>query len=129
MDESLHVQGIDHLNLSVRDLEETCAFYRDLFGFKILEDIPEQSGRIIGMAHAMLAIYESPGMERYKKQGFAHFSLHIQNFEAIEARCAAMGIQIKYGGIVQWPRSRSIYIEDPNGYEIELVERWGGGLV
>jgi lactoylglutathione lyase len=34
----------------------------------------------------------------------------------------------KYGGSVQWPKSRSVYISDPNGYEIELAEIWGGGL-
>jgi hypothetical protein len=30
--------------------------------------------------------------------------------------------------VVAWQKSRSIYIKDPNGYEIELSEVWGGGL-
>jgi hypothetical protein len=31
-------------------------------------------------------------------------------------------------GVVQWEKSRSVYILDPNGYEIELSEIDGGGL-
>jgi len=30
--------------------------------------------------------------------------------------------------IVDWGESRSVYIIDPNGDEIELSERQGGGL-
>lgn len=120
--------GIDHVNLQVINLEATCAFYRELFGFSVLEDIPEQHGRIIGNDRVKLAVYETPGMKRYQKVGFAHFSLHLDNFGDVEAKCAAMGIPIQYDGVVDWAHSRSYYINDPNGYEIELAEVWGGGL-
>ena len=125
----LKVGGIDHLNLEVINLEETCAFWNELFGFETLEEIKDQNGRIIGTANALLAVYENPEMKRYEKVGFSHVSFHIENFDAIEKKCAELGIEIKYNGVVHWPRSRSIYIEDPNGYEIELAEKWGGNLV
>jgi lactoylglutathione lyase len=31
-------------------------------------------------------------------------------------------------GIVEWPKSKSLYVEDPNGYEVELTNTWGGDL-
>ena len=125
----LNITGIDHLNLSVISLDSTSQFYKKLFGFDTLEEIEDQNGRIIGNQHALLAIYETPGMKRYEKTGFSHLSFHVENFEEIEEKCRELNIEIKYGGTVMWPASKSIYIEDPNGYEIELAEKWGGGLV
>lgn len=125
----LKTTGIDHVNLEVRDLDETTEFYAALLGFEVLEDMPDHNGRIIGNEWAKLAVYEAedfhydPGSSR-----FAHVCFHIENFDDIVDHCAALGIRIKYGGPVRWPRSRSVYVDDPNGYEVELSEIWGGGL-
>ena len=77
----------------------------------------------------MLALYENPNMKRHDKISFSHVSFHIENFEEIEDKCKKMGLKISYGGVIKWENSRSIYISDPIGYEIELAEVWGGGLV
>ena len=37
------VSNIDHINLSVRNLQHSIAFYRDVFGFDIKQD--ERSGK------------------------------------------------------------------------------------
>lgn len=125
----LRTTGIDHVNLAVSDLERSTAFYRALLGFEVLEDMPEHNGRIIGNREAKLAIYATPGFRHDgAADGFAHVSFHIANFDAITDACARMDIPVKYGGPVQWPHSRSIYVDDPDGYEIELSEVWGGGL-
>jgi len=125
----LRTTGIDHVNLQVRDLDETTEFYAALLGFEVMEDMPEHNGRIIGNDRAKLAVYENGDFVHDREgSGFAHVSFHIENFEDIAARCTELGITVKYGGPVQWPRSRSIYIDDPNGYEVELSESWGGSL-
>lgn len=124
----LETSGIDHINLQVRNLDESCRFWHELFGFEVLEDMPIDGGRIIGNANAKLALYEDSSLAGVGKKGFAHVSFHIENFEEVETCCRELGIEIKYGGSVQWPQSRSIYISDPNGYEVELAEIWGGGL-
>jgi len=38
------------------------------------------------------------------------------------------GIEIQYGGEVEWPHSRSWYVFDPTGYEIEVVF-WQDGTI
>ncbi len=125
----LQTRGIDHLNMAVINLEESCKFWNELLGFETLEDIPEQHGKIIGNKNAMLALYQKADMTKEEKIGFAHVSFSIENFDEVEAKCKEMGLKIKFGGIVNWPKSRSVYIDDPNGYEVELSEVWGGGLV
>jgi lactoylglutathione lyase len=124
----LKTTGIDHVNLSVINLEASCTFWKQLLGFEVLEEMPEEHGRIIGTREAKLALYESPDMAKQVKGGFAHVCFHIENFDEAEAACTELGIAILYGGVIKWAHSRSIYIADPNGYEVELAEVWGGGL-
>ena len=126
---ALRTSGIDHLNLTVKNLDETCKFWKNLLGFELLQDIPEQKGKIIGNKNAMLTLYEGSNFSKYVKTGFNHLSFHIENFKEAESLCKKMNLKIEYGGIIEWEKSRSIYINDPNGYEIELAEVWGGGLV
>jgi len=126
---TLSTTGIDHLNLHVNDLEESKTFWKALLGFVLLEDIPEQNGAIIGNSHAKLALYEKSGLGRIEKHGFSHLCFHISNFDKVISLCQALSIPILYDGMIEWPKSRSIYIEDPNGYEVELTDTWGGGLV
>ncbi len=124
----LQTTGIDHLNLEVADLKKSVEFYEKLFGFEVLEDCPADNGKIIGTKAAKLCLYETPGFQEYRKVGLHHIGFNIENFDDVERRCAELGIDVMYGGTVNWPGSRSIYIQDPNGYELELTEVWGAGL-
>ena len=124
----LRSKGIDHLNLDVQSLEKTLDFYGKLLGFRELEDLPDDNGKIIGDANAKLAIYEKKDFPIYEKHGLSHIGFNIDNFDDVEAHCTEIGAEILYGGVVRWPGTRSIYVKDPNGYELELTEVWGANL-
>ncbi|GBD90172.1 glutathione transferase FosA [bacterium BMS3Abin04] len=124
----LKTTGIDHLNLEVRNLEESVKFYSDLFGFEVRKNQPDQDSIIIGNDAVKLCLYEIPGFTKYEKKGYHHFGLHIENFDAVLEKCEEMGLKIYYGGPLEWAHSTSIYIQDPNGYEIELTKVFGGGI-
>jgi len=40
---SLNTTGIDHLNLDVKNLNQTVEFYNKLFGFTVLKEQPEEN--------------------------------------------------------------------------------------
>jgi catechol 2,3-dioxygenase-like lactoylglutathione lyase family enzyme len=125
----LKTNGIDHLNLRVRNLEESVKFYGELLGFTVLKEQPEENSKIIGNERVKLCLYETPGFRRPDKSNLGHFCLQIENFGDIMTTCREMGIAVEYGGkTFVWEYSRSVYILDPNGYEIEFSEVWGGGL-
>lgn len=126
----LDAKSIDHVNFRVKNLEESVKFYKELFGFKVLQeenpnkiDVPS---KIIGNDTIKLCMYEVPDMS--PAGGIAHFGFNIENFEDIISKCNEMRVEILYGGVVDWEKSHSVYILDPNGYEIELSEISGGGL-
>ena len=124
--DTLQATALDHVTLYVKNLTESVNFYRTLFGFNVKKDQLEDRSQIIGNSAITLCLYEDP--ERVQPGGIAHFGFHVQNFSLIIETCEVLDIPMPYG-IVAWEKSRSVYIVDPNGYEIELSEVFGGGLV
>jgi len=126
------INQIDHINMKVKNLEATIEFYRDLFGFEIKKrkDWKGKEYAIIGVKDkAYLCVYEVGDLPRDEKGvRLNHFGFHVKNFEDLESRLREKGIPMNYGGVVEYGKSRSIYIEDPNGFEIELSEHVGGNL-
>ncbi len=125
---ALKSKGLDHLNLYVRNLRESTGFYSNLFGFKILKDQrPEYESYIIGDDSMKIAMYEKPDLVVDEESGFNHMGICVENFNEVLDTCRKLGVKITYEN-VNWGKSQSVYIEDPNGYEIEISSAWGGGL-
>ena len=126
MSKILKATSMDHVNMTVKNLEESVEFYKKLFGFEVKKEQPEDKSKIIGNDSIKLCLYENPEMS--PEGGIAHFGFHIENFDEIMETCKSLGVKVYYDGPVQFEKSRSIYIEDPSGYDIELSEIKGGGL-
>jgi len=118
--------------MRVKDLSESIEFYRKNFGFTVKEDQSnsEEPWVIIGLPGvAYLCLYEHPAKQ--KPEGaltINHFGFVVPDFDNTLETLKARGVEILYGGPVEWSHSRSIYIKDPSGHEIELSEKVGGGL-
>ena len=59
---------------------------------------------------------------------FYHYGLNIENFDEVIELLDKHDVPYQYGGPVQYDSSRSVYINDPSGHEIELSEVVVGGL-
>lgn len=123
---TLSASSIDHVNMTVKNLQKSVEFYGKLFGFEVREDQPDQDSKIIGNDTIKLCLYEDPEMS--PEGGISHFGFHVENFEEIVRVCKSLGVEVLYGGEVSWKSSLSVYIKDPNGYVIELSNIQGGGL-
>ena len=128
----LQATGFDHINMNVKDINETTQFYVNHFGFKVLEEGKSSSGldfKIIGIPSKLsLAIYPSDNILNQDKQNINHIGIHLDNFSEALKYLDTHNIPYEYGGYVEYDNSRSIYIVDPNGYEIELSEKFSGNL-
>jgi len=132
----MKVSQLDHLNMSVNDLKESADWYGRVFGFEVVEDALSESGvpfMVLRSGSAMLCIYQRPeratlnaaGLEERKLHGFNHFGLRIDDREDWEGTIEREGLEVLYGGVLEWPHSLAWYVTDPSGYEIE-VALWNG---
>lgn len=128
----MNVKHLDHLNLSVRDLETSVAWYARVFGFERAERGVTDDGvpwAIVRSGEAMLCMYEHPRREMLDGNallergihGLNHFALRITDRETWEATVEREGLRVAYGGEVDWPHSAAWYVTDPTGYQIEVV--------
>lgn len=136
----IKVNAIDHVNIIVNDLEESILFYHKIFNFKIMEDsrIDNISPNKLGTPYVIMGVKEcaylalSQSLQKGDGQNkgpihIAHFGFHVTDFDTVITKLKAAAVTFSYGEkFLEWPHSRSIYILDPNGHEIELVERFGG---
>ncbi|RME05124.1 MAG: VOC family protein [Planctomycetota bacterium] len=112
--------------MAVHSLEESVKFYCKLFDFEVKKNQrPKHNSMIVGNEHIKLCLYETEGAG--DRRGIDHFGIHVKNFDQVVEICEKMGVPMPYG-VVKWEKSRSVYIVDPNGYEIELTEFVGGRL-
>jgi catechol 2,3-dioxygenase-like lactoylglutathione lyase family enzyme len=128
----MQVKHLDHLNLSVRDFEETAGWYGRVFGFEVVERgmYEGQPWGVLKSGDAMLCVYQHPELSRapdsddLAEAGFhriSHFGLRITDRKAWEATVKREKIRVLYSGAVRWPHSTAWYISDPTGYEIEVA--------
>ena len=127
----INISHVDHLNLNVSNLNNSVEFYKNVFALKEFEEGVSSSGnpyKIIGLPNSLfLCLYENS--EGVKSGNINHVGIHVkQAIQEVQANLKKLGISINYGGIVNYPYSRSVYISDPDGNEIELSEVFGGGL-
>ena len=135
----MEVKELGHLVLYVRDLDRSRRFYRDTLGWK--EITPEggmpfpaaafSSGRT---HHELLLIEVGPNaapMPAGRRVGMYHFGLKVgtTDEELREARDTLTRAGARITGASDHGVTHSLYIEDPDGHEIELYidvqpERW-----
>lgn len=128
----LKIRGIDHLNLNVKNLDETVSFYHTLFGLEVKESGKSSRGNpyaIIGKKDAFyLCLYENPEFGTGDDTVFNHLGINVEDFAPVLPLLKERNIEVHYGGVVDYGKSRSYYITDPNGIEIEISEKFGGAL-
>ncbi|MFA7174379.1 MAG: VOC family protein [Kiritimatiellia bacterium] len=118
--------------MRVKNLEESIDFCERVFGFQMKEDHSDEGDdawAIVGLADtAYICMYLHADKRRFPEAlQIMHFGLVIDEFDTVLERLKINGVDVGRG-YVQWPKSRSVYISDPNGHEIDLTERVGGGL-
>jgi catechol 2,3-dioxygenase-like lactoylglutathione lyase family enzyme len=139
----------DHLGIQVRDIERSIEFYRDALGFDLLARFQKSEPylqRLVGYPGVELdiAVLRIPGspveleiLEYHNvarapvdpataNPGTAHICLFVSDFDALHRRLRARGtrfvsdVQVSTAGPVAG--RRLVYLLDPDGIRVELVE-------
>ena len=125
-----------HTMLRVGDLQRSVKFYTETLGMKLLRttDRPEQKYSLAFVGYdneektAVLELTYNYGVERYEMGGaFGHIAIGVPDVAGACAKVRGAGGKVtREAGPVKGGTTVIAFVEDPDGYKIEFIERKGG---
>jgi lactoylglutathione lyase len=122
-----------HTMLRVGDLDRSVRFYTEVLGMKLLRttDRPEQKYSLAFVGYdsegrsAVLELTYNYGVERYDLgSAFGHVAIEVDDVrKTCDAVRAKGGKVTREPGPVKGGTSVIAFVEDPDGYKIEFIER------
>jgi len=122
-----------HVVYRVGDLDRTIKFYTECLGMKLLRkrDIPEEryTNAFLGYgpedSHFVIELTYNYGVDKYDiGAGFGHFGIAVEDVaKTVDLIKAKGGKVTREPGPVKGGSSVIAFIEDPDGYKFELIER------
>lgn len=122
-----------HTMLRVGDLDRSVRFYTDILGMRMLRttDRPEQRYTLafVGYGdeseHAVLELTYNYGVGKYDLgTGYGHIALEVADAATACAAVRSKGGKVtREAGPVKGGTTVIAFVEDPDGYKIELIER------
>ncbi|MFN3447622.1 MAG: lactoylglutathione lyase [Roseococcus sp.] len=122
-----------HTMLRVGDLDRSIAFYTTHLGMKELRrrDVPEGKYTLAFLGygdeatHTVLELTYNYGVAGYEMgTAFGHLAIGVPDIYGLCERLRAAGVKItREPGPVKFGTTLIAFIEDPDGYKIELIER------
>lgn len=117
----MKVTQLNHVALSVRDVEASVTFYRDVLGLEVIArpafDFPGAWLRL-GADQELHLIGGRDGPVVSSSRG-NHFALKVDDPRAWEARLRGAGVALR-GPKRRPDGATQIFLEDPDGHVIEL---------
>jgi len=125
-----------HTMLRVGDLQRSVKFYTETLGMKLLRttDRPDQKYSLAFVGYdneertAVLELTYNYGVERYEMGGaFGHIAIGVPDVAGACAKVRGAGGKVtREPGPVKGGTTVIAFVEDPDGYKIEFIERKGG---
>jgi catechol 2,3-dioxygenase-like lactoylglutathione lyase family enzyme len=121
----MELEGIDHVALSVRDVERSAQWYIDVLGFeKRYADVWGGVPTFIGKGTTAIALFPARNRDSKDSAPAKIRILHLafradrKNFLAAQDDLKRRGIRFEFQ---DHEISHSIYFRDPDGHELEIT--------
>ena len=118
---------LEHVNLTVSDLDRAIAFYSDLLDLHVRwkgEIDDDRLGAHVGNDHQYLALFQATADGRaahdYLRPGINHFGFVVDDLDEARRRLERLGVTPHLEG--SYDPGRRLYFFDADGHEVELVQ-------
>ena len=125
----MKVKKLLHTRMRVSDMDQTINFYSNVLGLEVLE-------RKVSPRGSHLAFLKVPNSEELielcsfppsgpvrVQEDLVHLAFQVENLDDAIEQLRAKQIRITDGPTTTSSGSRFIFIDAPDGYEVELIER------
>ena len=122
----MQLEGIDHVALSVRDVERSAQWYMDVLGFEPrYEGLWNGIPTFIAKGTTAIALFPASNHDSKKTPARAGIDMLHLAFRADRKNFVAAQRELKERGITfefqDHEISHSIYFRDPDGHELEIT--------
>ncbi len=140
------ISGISHVGISVANLDRSIAFYRDLLGMELIQQVPMRGPnydaimaltgtegtiavlRTGSLEIELLEFHRPPArtaapVRHPSDQGISHFAVYVEDIDALYERLKHAGVRV-HSPPVYFPScsTTAVYFSDPDGNFIEILE-------
>ena len=121
--------------MRVSDMEQTIRFYTGVLGLEVLERKTSPRGSHLAFlavpnSQELIELCSFPASGPVKVQeDLVHLAFEVDNLDDTIGALNASGVKITDGPTRSSSGSRFIFIDAPDGYEIELIERPPGTAI
>jgi lactoylglutathione lyase len=128
----MRVKKLLHTRMRVSDMEQTIRFYTEVLGLEVLERKTSPRGSHLAFlkvpnSEELIELTSFPPSGPVKVQeDLVHLAFEVESLDDSIASLNAKGVKITDGPTQSSSGSRFIFIDAPDGYEIELIERPSG---
>ena len=125
----MKVKKLLHTRMRVSDLDQTIQFYVNVLGLEVLERKTSPRGSqlaFLGVPNSdeLIELTSFPPSGPVKVQeDLVHLAFQVESLDETMASLTAKGIKVTDGPTRTSSGSRFIFIDAPDGYEVELIER------
>ena len=125
----MKVTKLLHNRMRVSDLDQTINFYANVLGLEVLERKTSPRGSQLAFlrvpnSEELIELTSFPPSGPVKVQeDLVHLAFQVESLDDTIASLNAQGVKITDGPTQTSSGSRFIFIDAPDGYEVELIER------
>jgi lactoylglutathione lyase len=131
----MRVKKLLHTRMRVSDMDQTINFYTNVLGLEVLE-------RKVSPRGSHLAFLKVPNSEELielcsfppsgpvrVQEDLVHLAFQVESLDDVIEQLGTKQIRITDGPTTSSSGSRFIFIDAPDGYEVELIERPPGVMI
>ncbi len=124
-----------HTRMRVSDMEETIRFYTDVLGLEVLDRNTSPRGSHLAFlkvpnSEELIELCSFPASGAVKVQeDLVHLAFEVEDMDRTIEELNTKGVPITDGPTTSSSGSRFIFIDAPDGYEIELIQRLPGTAI
>ncbi len=125
----MRVKKLLHTRMRVCDMDQTINFYTNVLGLEVLERKVSPRGSHLAFLKVPnseelieLCSFPSSGPVRVQED-LIHLAFQVESLDDVIEQLGTKQIRITDGPTTSSSGSRFIFIDAPDGYEVELIER------
>ena len=111
------ISGVNHITLSIKDVEASFMFYTNVLGFRPVAKWPKGAYLLAGDMWIALVLDQHTRAAALPEYTHIAFTVAKADFDALSERIKSAGSPIWQDN---WTEGDSLYFVDPNGHKLEI---------